>query len=262
VVLTAGLITAPSAQAARAADSTPCPLTLISAHEGYNYHADHDTVESQQAAYDIGANVADSDLWVTKDGYIVEMHDNDVSHSTDGTGLVTQMTLAQVLALHTKRWHDNIPQLNDSLSIPGFHEDGRYLQFETKFSFSKTANLDLLDSEINAAGMVDHVIIYSNYLKQVNYLNQIDPALTVWYKSIDGVPDITQMTGVDGVMIPGGYITKSVVATFHAANLTVSRERVGVETPGGWSKFLRTGADSLMSDDAPTVIDECRNTKQ
>ena len=258
LVLAAGALAAPAAQAAHSADSTPCPKTLISAHEGYTAQADGDTVDAQQAAYDIGSNIADSDLWVTKDGFIVQIHDNAVSYSTDGTGLVTQMTLDQILALHTKRFHEPVPQLSDSLALAGFHEPGRYLMFETKFAFAKTKYLDLLDSQITAAGMTGNVIIYSNYLKQVNYLNQIDPALIVLYKSIDGVPDITQMTGVDGVMIPGGYITPSVVQTFHAAGLTVTRERVANETQGGWDKFVKTGADSLMTDFPTTVIAECR----
>jgi glycerophosphoryl diester phosphodiesterase len=230
---------------------------LVSAHEGYKLNADGDTVESQQAAFDIGSNIADSDLWVTKDGYIVEMHDNDVSHSTDGTGLVTQMTLAQVLALHTRYHDDPIPQLNDSLAIQTAHEAGRYLMFETKFSFAKPAYLQLLDSEINAAGMVNNVIIYSNYMNQLQALKQMDPALTVYYKALDSVPDLSQVQDLNGVMLPAPLVTKASVAEFHGAGLSVMRERIA-ETQSNWARFVKTGADSLMTDDAPTIIAECQ----
>jgi glycerophosphoryl diester phosphodiesterase len=258
VVLTGGLFAAPAAQAAHPADSTPCATKLISAHEGYTANADGDTVDSQQAAYDIGANIADSDIWVTKDGYIVEIHDNDVSHSTDGTGFVTEMTLDQVLQLRTKQHHEPVPQLNDSLAIPGFHEPGRYFMFETKYSFADPDYLQLLDNEITAAGMTNNVIIYSAYLKQMHTLKALDPALTVWYKANAGVPDVSDVKDLDGVMIPVGSLTKKVSRKFHKVGLTVIRERVNTETQDAWNHFIKTKADGLMSGDPVTVINECR----
>jgi len=258
ILVAGGLLVAPTAQAAHPMDSTPCSKRLISAHEGYTQDADGDTVESQLAAFDIGSNIADSDLWVTKDGYIVQMHDNDVSHSTDGTGLVTQMTLDEILALHTKHFHNAVPQLSDSLALPIAHEAGRYLMFETKFSFAKRANLKLLDQEITDAGMTNNVIIYTSFLNHAKKLKQIDPDLIVWFKSVDGVPDVSEVLGLNGVMIPSGALNAAVVDTFHAVGMTVTRERVGVETPTAWTRFVRTGADSLMTYDAPLVIEECR----
>src|SRR4051794_21232906 len=76
--------------AGSANDSTPCSAKLVSTHEGYQVHADGDTIKSQVAAFKIGTNIADSDLWPTKDGYLIQMHDNDVHGSTDGHGLVTE----------------------------------------------------------------------------------------------------------------------------------------------------------------------------
>ncbi|MDX6306964.1 MAG: hypothetical protein QOI06_10 [Nocardioidaceae bacterium] len=251
------LLLAPPAQAMSAPDSTPCGSRLISAHEGYRAIAAGDTVASQRAAFSIGANLADADLWVTEDGHIVEMHDNDVSYSTGGTGLVTQMTLSQVLALRTTKDNDPIPQLSNSLNIRTAHAPGRYLMLETKFSFAKTANLQLLDNEIQAANMVDHVIIYSEYLSQVQYLKQIDPALTVWYKA-QTTPPITDLTGLDGVMLPAVDTTKQSVLLFHTGGYTVIRQRPISETPANWTRFVRTKADGLMTDQAPLVVGECR----
>src|SRR5262249_36806343 len=122
---------------------------------------------------------------------------------------------------------------------------------------SKVENLQLLDNEINAAGMVDHVIIYSNYIKQLHTLKQIDPALTVWYKSIDDVPPISDVQDLNGVMLPVATITKDVVDEFHAAGLTVMRSRA-LENDRTWKKFVKTGADGLMTDNPPLIIEECR----
>jgi glycerophosphoryl diester phosphodiesterase len=259
LALTFGVLAAPRAAASYPADSTPCAARLISAHEGYTAEHDGDTVESQVAAFDIGSNIADSDLWLTKDGYIVQIHDNDVSHTTDGTGLVTEMTLEQVLALRTKRHHEKVPQLKDSLELPIAHEPGRYLMFEAKYSFAGKAKLRQLAREIAAAGMTDHVIIYAAYLRHAQALKKIDPGLTVWYKSQEGVPSVRQVACLDGVMIPAGSLKREVTDQFHAVGMSVIRERVSVEDDQAWQRFVHTRADGLMTSHPKVAIEECRN---
>jgi glycerophosphoryl diester phosphodiesterase len=243
-------------QSANPASSTPCSARLISAHEGWQAKADGDTVASQVAAFRIGASFADSDVWVTKDGYIIQMHSNDVSDSTNGHGLVTEMTLSQILALRTQHFHNPIPTLDDSLAIPRAHQPGRYLMFESKFSFASHENLDMLAAHIDAAGMTNHVVIYSAYPNQLTYLEQIDPGITTWFKA-GAIPPVSSVTGYDGVMLDAAQMTAENVAEFHAAGLTVIRQRSG-ESPAKWQAFLTTGADGLMSDHATTVIKWCR----
>ncbi|MDX6310407.1 MAG: glycerophosphoryl diester phosphodiesterase [Nocardioidaceae bacterium] len=260
VLLGGGLLAAPGAQAVvsgtRSANSTPCTHRLIAAHEGYRAHTDGDTVASQIAAYRIGASLADSDLWVTKDGHIVQMHDNDVSHSTNGTGLVTDMTLRQVLALRTTGHDEPVPTLNDSLAIRTAHQAGRYLMFETKFSFRSTANLRLLAHQISAAGMTHHVIIYSVYLNQLTELKQLDPSLQVWYKPTT-VPPVNEVSNLNGVMLQLDQITRHLVKRFHNAGLKVIRQRMS-ETHAEWKQFVATGADGMMTDFPLKMIRLCR----
>jgi glycerophosphoryl diester phosphodiesterase len=258
VVASLSLIAVPPAQASHRSDASPCTKRLISAHEGFTAHADGDTVESQQAAFRIGANIADSDVWMTDDDYFVEMHDDDVSYSTNGTGLVSQMRLSQILALRTKYWDDPVPTLDDSLAIPVASDAGRWEMFETKFEFENTDYLDWLADAITAAGMTDHVIIYSAYLDQVRYLKQIDPDLTVWFKAETSVPDPSQVEGLNGVMIPSGMLNATVTQEFHDIGLTVIRERVGSENATAWNNFVASGADGLMTANPRVAIAECK----
>lgn len=266
-LVVAGAIAAPVAQATRVIDSKskPCHKTLISAHEGYTKNHDPDTVESQRAAFHVGSNIADSDLWVTKDGYLVEIHSNDVSHTTDGTGLITEMTLDEVLKLRTRHHHERVPQLGDSLAIGKAHKTGRYLMLETKYPFAKEENRQRLVDEITAAHMTDHVIIYSSFLKQVQAIQAMDPDLTVWWKVITSpdksAPDLTQLEGVDGVMISPLLLNAVIVEELHARGMTVIRQRTSVENPLKWKAFVKSGADGLMTIDPPTVVALCRGIR-
>ncbi|MGI8702870.1 MAG: glycerophosphodiester phosphodiesterase [Nocardioidaceae bacterium] len=259
LALAGGMLLASPAHAMNTLDSTPCTARLITAHEGYQANADGDTVESQIAAYDIGANAADSDIWKTKDNYYVQRHDNDLSTTTNAPAgtLITNLTLAQVKTYTTRRHHEQIPQVLDSLALVQFKDPYRYLQFETKWSMNGHFALDAVDAQIQAAGFSDHVIIYSAYLSQLQYLSTIDPALTLWYKAPSTLPDPSTLTGLEGVMVSSGT-TKAQVTTYHNAGFTVIRGKILSETQAAWDGFVRKGADAMMTVDPATVIPRCR----
>jgi glycerophosphoryl diester phosphodiesterase len=129
---------------------------------------------------------------------------------------------------------------------------------ETKFIFANHRYLDWLAAAIATAGMTDHVIIYSQYLDQVDYLKQIDPGLTVWYKALTSIPDPSEVANLNGVMIPVRLLTASVTQEFHDIGLTVIRERVDDEDQTAWKHFVRTGADGMMTADPVTAVAECK----
>jgi glycerophosphoryl diester phosphodiesterase len=265
VVASTGLLFVPAtANAAhQVSKSTPCSKALISAHLGYRLNADADTVESQQAAFDIGTNIADSDLWVTKDGYIVEIHDNDVSLWTDGHGLITDMTLDQVEQLRTVPHNELIPQLSDSLSLPAGQQAGRYFMFEAEedvFDDNPVNQQKLVDA-VESAGMTGHVIIYTSGWKLSHDLKTLDPNLMVWVKGgPDANPPLSVVQGLNGVMISAHLLTPAVVQEFHSVGAQVIRERAGAESKTTWKNFVRNGADGLMTDDPVFMIKQCRRS--
>jgi glycerophosphoryl diester phosphodiesterase len=74
-----------------------------------------------QAAHDAGAHVAEIDVRLTKDGKLILMHDAQVDRTTDGSGPVTALTLAEVKKLDAGRWFDRkfagtkVPTLDEVL---------------------------------------------------------------------------------------------------------------------------------------------------
>lgn len=51
----------------------------------------------------LGADVMETDVRRTRDGYLVIMHDESVDRTTDGTGKVAELSLAQIKALHLRQ---------------------------------------------------------------------------------------------------------------------------------------------------------------
>lgn len=74
-------------------------------HRGANSAqlSDENTLEALQLAVQIGVDILEFDIQRTSDDVFVIMHDVTVNRTTDGTGRVDEMTLAEFKALHTQR---------------------------------------------------------------------------------------------------------------------------------------------------------------
>lgn len=94
---------------------------LVCAHRGRSGVAPENTMAAYEAAIAIGADFLELDVHRTADGEIVCLHDATVDRTTDGSGLVAEMTLAQVRALDAGSWKgeafagERIPRLADVL---------------------------------------------------------------------------------------------------------------------------------------------------
>ena len=71
---------------------------MVVAHRGASIEQPENTIEAFEAAIDLGADAVEFDVRMTADGHAVVMHDPDVSRTTDGTGLVSEMTLEEMRA--------------------------------------------------------------------------------------------------------------------------------------------------------------------
>jgi glycerophosphoryl diester phosphodiesterase len=80
------------------AGGTPDGVDVI-AHGGAQGHAPADTIAAFDLALEQGAEVLEMDLQLTADGHLVTHHDGTVDRTTDGTGTIAEMALAEVQAL-------------------------------------------------------------------------------------------------------------------------------------------------------------------
>ena len=78
---------------------TSAPRTLVIAHQGGEGVWPGDTLFAFEKAVEIGSDVLEMDAHITKDGQIVLMHDETVDDTTDGTGLIEEMTLEELKRL-------------------------------------------------------------------------------------------------------------------------------------------------------------------
>lgn len=82
----------------------PGEPAFIASHRGGGATAPENTLPAIRAAIAHGFDYVEVDLALTADGHVVLMHDATVDRTTDGTGRVADLTLAQVRALDAGGW--------------------------------------------------------------------------------------------------------------------------------------------------------------
>lgn len=74
------------------------PRPLLMAHRGDAVHAPENTSAAFHLALDAGADLFETDLWLTADDVLVCHHDRALDRTTDGSGAIPELTLSQVKA--------------------------------------------------------------------------------------------------------------------------------------------------------------------
>ncbi|WP_246187630.1 glycerophosphodiester phosphodiesterase [Ornithinibacillus caprae] len=81
---------------------------LVIAHQGGEHLAPSSTLEAFRNAADLGVDVIEFDVHITKDGHLVAIHDPTVDRTTNGEGIVNDMTLAEVQSLDAATYFTDI----------------------------------------------------------------------------------------------------------------------------------------------------------
>ena len=84
-------------------ESVTDPILL--AHRGLVQHAPENTLPAFAAAIELGLSI-ELDVYQTHDEHLVVIHDKTVNRTTNGTGEVIQMTLAEIRKLNAGSWFD------------------------------------------------------------------------------------------------------------------------------------------------------------
>jgi glycerophosphoryl diester phosphodiesterase len=82
---------------------TTSPLLVI-AHRGASSYAPENTFAAYDLALQMGVFHIELDVEFTNDGHIVVIHDDTVDRTTNGSGLVTNHTLAELQELDAGSW--------------------------------------------------------------------------------------------------------------------------------------------------------------
>ncbi len=187
-------------------ENTLVQRPIVAAHRGIPSLAPENTMPGYRMSYELGADLIETDVQKTKDGEIVIMHDYTVDRTTDGTGNVKDLTLADIQSLDAGSYlseefaGEKVPLFREFLQE--FKGKEIILLVELKADGIAEDTIRIIEEE----GMRDQVVLQSFHLNSVT-------------QSVASAPNM-----------PSGYLYSAAVPQTEAARLNDARNMMNYAT--------------------------------
>ena len=79
---------------------------IISGHRGERVHKTENTMTAFRTAINAGCGMIETDVHMTKDRHLILMHDENVERTTDGKGIVKNLTFEEIRSLNALVYSD------------------------------------------------------------------------------------------------------------------------------------------------------------
>jgi glycerophosphoryl diester phosphodiesterase len=246
--------------------------TKIYGHRGASQYAPENTMEAFQMAYDMGADGIEFDVQMTRDGYLVVTHDEEISRVSDGKGYVKDYSLEELRGFQFNRTHPKyegvrIPLLEEVLE--------QFVQSRPKCDKEFLFNIELKNNIFSYEGMEEKVlkIVKEKKVLGRTLFSSFSHASMLKLREIEESAKVAFLY-CDGIMDIGDYAEKYKINTVHPAWYLLNRKGIfedlrerGIEI-NIWTinsgkeirRFCDMGVDGIITN-KPDLGSEIRDDK-
>ena len=220
---------------------------LILAHRGASAYAPENTLAAFDLAVEMGAPAVETDVRATADGHLVLLHDGRVDRTTDGHGLVSELSLAEVQSLDAGAWFgpqfagQRVPTLAEFLD----HYARRIpICLEVKAADVEAQLVEL----VRKVDLLDEVVFTSFSLETVIRLRALAPQARIGYlvRACDRFTiDQTLLAGANQICPHAAALTAEGVRAARARGLEV--RAWGVSDDNLLARAISLGVDGLTT---------------
>ncbi len=239
----------------------PGEPAFIAGHRGDRAHFPENTLPALQGVLDSDFDFVETDIQLTADGVPVLIHDLDVDRTTNGTGLVADLTLEQLKALDAGSWYDpqfagvQVPTLDEFLDI--FQSSKKKAMLELKGIWTED-QVRVVTSLIYARGVQNRVIFEGFDFETLEALQKAAPVfprvLIQRYLPTDPVALANRFGAIAILTSPASLVDDpGAVATMHEAGLGIILYTLNKKQK--WSDALKLGVDGIITD-KPSSLDK------
>lgn len=153
---------------------------LVVAHRGASASAPENTIAAYEQAIALGADGVETDIFITADDVIVLSHDESIDRCSDGTGLISTMTYAELLTYDFGSWYSpefagtKIPRLDEFLDCV---KDVELILLELKTNENDIAAKTV--AALQSRGMMAQVIFQSFDMEAIQACKAADPSAAI-----------------------------------------------------------------------------------
>lgn len=199
---------------------------LAIGHRGALGHAPENTMASLEKGVQLGCDLVEVDIHMSRDGELVVMHDPNVARTTNGRGRLKDMTLAEIKELDAGGWFspdfrgERVPTLDEVLAWAKNRID---LVIEIKGDPLPAPGIEeKLVGKLHAFDMVDHVDVISFHHTSVRRVKELDSDITTGILIVGGLVDpvaAARAALADSVRPNKEHLTPEAVRQLHDAGL-------------------------------------------
>src|SRR5206468_434819 len=222
-------------------------MFMAIAHRGASSYAPENTFAAFDLAIVMGAGHIELDVHLTSDGHVVVIHDDTVDRTTDGSGPVTNHTLAALQTLDAGSWlrheftGERIPTFDDVLD----RYKGRvhvHTEIKGQSAHLSQRTVDL----VRKHGMIREVTITSFQYARLEETRAYAPELsTGWLVAdvTDAVIAQGRAVGVRQICPRANRVTPELVRRLHGEGFVV--RAWGVASEDLMRQVVHAGADGM-----------------
>lgn len=229
---------------------------LIVAHRGLLRHAPENTLASFRACLELRLGF-EFDVERTKDGHLVCIHDNTVDRTTNGSGKVSEMTLAGIRKLDAGNWFDGkfagekVPTVEEVLKlIAEYQQHDIVIAVDLKAQNVGPAVVRLAEKHkvLHRLLFIGRTISDSDLRKQIQKTSAKAHSASVANNATE-FPNALADGSADWVYVR--YLpTKDEVEAVHRARkwVFIAGSTVSGNVPKNWQHAADVGIDAILTD--------------
>lgn len=245
---------------------------MIVAHRGAATERPENTLAAFDAALDAGAKAVEFDVRVTADGRAVVIHDAALDRTTDGSGLVREHTLAEVLRARIQGaddWAHAVPTLHETLALVSGRAavdiEIKNVPGDPDFDPDDEVAVELVHRALDDVPFIGDVIVSSFNPRSIAASRDrrpdlptglltnvdVDAAAALHFAAEQGHAWVLPFA--DRVVEQGDGFADAV----HSAGLLLGTWIV--DDAGEARALLAAGADALATNEPRAIVDACRD---
>jgi glycerophosphoryl diester phosphodiesterase len=245
----------------------PAGFPIVVGHRGSAATHPENTLPSFQAAIDAGADAVELDVRVSADGVAVVMHDADVGRTTNGSGLVHELTLPELKRLDASGGRGGaheVPTLADVLELASgrvaVNLEIKNLPGEPGFDGPVEAAVQAALGDLERAGFAGPVLVTSFNWSSIERSRALAPDLPTGFLSLAAVAPVAALDYVRQAGHP--FVLPNVLALRQAGPEFVDEAhrhgvRVGtwtVDDPETVAELFAWGVDAVATNDPAAAV--------
>jgi glycerophosphoryl diester phosphodiesterase len=243
---------------------------LIVAHRGASVERPENTLAAFERAIEVGAAAVEFDVRISVDGHAVVMHDPSVDRTTDGSGLVRDLTLDEIKGLRIRgadgSTHD-VPTLVETLEAlsgrAAVDVEIKNIPGEPDFDTEREWAVEALHAALDAVAFVGPVIVSSFNPMSIATSKVLRPDIPTGLLTEYGVDAAAALTyaaqeGHPWVLPFVGRVREAGAAfpvTVHEEGLLLGAWLT--DDPDEAVELFRSGVDAVATNDPGAVAAAC-----